>query len=650
MTSARQDWVDRARAVAIEHELANRGHHLRRLGGELIGPCPVCAGTDRFGVNIKNQVWNCRGCEKGGDVIALVRHIDGCEFNAAVERLAGPPPRPNGHANSQHGPSSSWIYRDAEGRPYLMVERYDSADGKKTYPQYHQEGSKWVKGKPAGPKIPYRLPELLAADPTAVVWIAEGEKCAELLAGAGLVATSASEGAGKWKDELNDHFRFRAVCIVADADEPGRKHAARVAKALHGIARDVRVLELPGLAEGEDVEQWLARGGTREELEALYAQTAAYAPPATSRARKDKEPKQAPGREIRLHVPEPWPDPVDGAELVADLEALIGSYLILPAGGAVLIALWAIHCYCYEVWPVTPRLAITSPTKQCGKTTTLDIIECLVPRPLLAANISAAAVFRVIDKAHPTLLVDEADTFLGDNDELRGVMNSGHRYDGRVVRCVGDDGDPREFNTFAPLAVALIGMLHETLHDRSIVCRLFRRKASEWVKSFRRDRADLLLLAARKIARWVADHLEALKCADPDMGALTNRTADNWRPLFAIADELGGEWPARVRAVAGNGTDEESIYVELLRDVRTVIGERDRITSEELVAGLVAMEERPWSEFNGGKPITKSRLARLLGRFPVTSATIRVGERTAKGYYRAAFDDWFERYLAPTPP
>jgi len=82
-------WIDRARAVAVEDELARRGHHLKRQGQELVGPCPLCGGTDRFGVHLIRQMWNCRGCNVGGDVISLVRHLDGCSFGAATETLIG---------------------------------------------------------------------------------------------------------------------------------------------------------------------------------------------------------------------------------------------------------------------------------------------------------------------------------------------------------------------------------------------------------------------------------------------------------------------------------------------------------------------------------------------------------------------------------
>jgi DNA primase len=87
------DTVDIARTVLIEDELARRGIRLRRQGRELVGPCPRRGGRDRFGVNVVKQIWNCRGCQKGGDVLDLVQHVDGCEFLDAVETLSGHRPR-----------------------------------------------------------------------------------------------------------------------------------------------------------------------------------------------------------------------------------------------------------------------------------------------------------------------------------------------------------------------------------------------------------------------------------------------------------------------------------------------------------------------------------------------------------------------------
>src|SRR5262249_55239629 len=83
-----------AKAVPIERELERRGIRLKRVGRELIGPCPVCGGTDRFGANIRKQKWNCRGCGGKGDVIDLVKHIDGCTLGEAARTLTGMSSRP----------------------------------------------------------------------------------------------------------------------------------------------------------------------------------------------------------------------------------------------------------------------------------------------------------------------------------------------------------------------------------------------------------------------------------------------------------------------------------------------------------------------------------------------------------------------------
>ena len=172
-------------------------------------------------------------------------------------------------------------------------------------------------------------------------------------------------------------------------------------------------------------------------------------------------------------------------------------------------------------------------------------------KALPTANVSAAALFRVVEGYRPTLLVDEADTFLAESDDLRGVLNSGHRRGGSVLRTVGDDHEPRAFATYAAVAIGIIGSLPDTLADRSIPVDLKRKLSSEVTESFRIDRVGHLEVLARKAARWAADNADAIAAADPDMPpGVHSRAADNWRPLFAIADAAGGEWPKRARAAA----------------------------------------------------------------------------------------------------
>jgi Protein of unknown function (DUF3631) len=357
------------------------------------------------------------------------------------------------------------------------------------------------------------------------------------------------------------------------------------------------------------------------------------------------------GRGLELPSPEPWPYPVDGSDLLHELSDTIRQHVVMSDEAADTAALWVVHTYLLECFNISPRLAITSPEKQCGKTTLLDVLSCLVLRPLPTSNATAAAVFRVVEMKRPTLLVDEGDTFLFENEELRGILNSGHRRGGSVIRTVGEDFEPRAFSTYSACAVALIGKLPPTLADRSVPVELRRRRIDEAIEPFRSDRTERLDQLARKVARWVSDNAEHIRSSDPLLPAgVVNRTADNWRPLVTIADAAGGEWPMLARQAVQRATattDDESIRVLLLSDVRTIFAQRkvDRLPSGDMINALITIEERPWAEWKRGKPMSPNSLARQLAPFGIAPETIRVGDKTPKGYLLAHFQDAFTRYL-----
>ncbi|OFV90131.1 MAG: hypothetical protein A3H95_13895 [Acidobacteria bacterium RIFCSPLOWO2_02_FULL_64_15] len=379
----------------------------------------------------------------------------------------------------------------------------------------------------------------------------------------------------------------------------------------------------------------------------------------TGRAPKRAKPgRLKQGRDVQLEDPEPWADPVDGAALLDTIAATFTRYLALPNHASTFLALWVLHTYTFAAWFTSPFLAITSPVKRCGKTLLLIVLGALVPRRLFASNVTPAVLFRTIEKYGPTLLIDEADTFVRDNDELRGVLNSGHtRTTAVAIRAVGDDHDPRAFSTWCPKAIALIGKLPDTLADRAIEVAMRRRTAGERVERLRQDRIEAACAQFRRqAARWAADHLTELQDADPIAPVeLHDRAADCWRPLLALADHAGARWPALAReaakALSGVTDDaDQPATVLLLGDAQTIFAARQELSSADLVKALQALDSRPWATWGkDNKGLTSNALARLLRDFGIHPAKIRFGADTLNGYTRRMFEDAWSRYTPARP-
>ncbi|MDF1551677.1 MAG: DUF3631 domain-containing protein [Deferrisomatales bacterium] len=358
------------------------------------------------------------------------------------------------------------------------------------------------------------------------------------------------------------------------------------------------------------------------------------------------------GSAVDIGDPEAWPTPVDGAVLASELETTFSRYIVLPSGAAVALTLWTLHSHAHDAAHVSPILAITSPEKRCGKTTALSLLGALTRRPLPVANVTVAALFRATEQWRPTLLIDEADTFLKESEDLRGILNSGHtRGAAFVLRVAGDDHEVRRFSTWAPKVVALIGRMHPTLMDRAVEIRMRRRRPEEVVERLRLDRLDALEALPRRCARWADDHLGALRREDPTVPTgLNDRAADNWRTLLAIADTLGGTWPAKARAavveLVGDDDGDEAAAVLLLQDLRDLFRRHGaRLPSAVAVTDLATLEERPWPEWHHGKPLTVRQLARLLRPFNIRPHLERSGSDVFRGYREADFQDAFGRYL-----
>lgn len=356
-----------------------------------------------------------------------------------------------------------------------------------------------------------------------------------------------------------------------------------------------------------------------------------------------------------------WSKPVDGAALLDEMAAAMASHIAMTDTEADTIALWCVYSHGYELFPVAPRLGIRAATAECGKTEALRRIKRFVNRPLECDGLTAAVFFRVIDASKPTFLLDELDNMLPeDKSAMLGAMNSGYSRKGRQLRCVGDENEVRAFRTFAPFVYAMVGKPTNTFDSRTIAIELRRatpEKARALLSLEDEDDEDKRLSdMGRKAARWVADHLDALAKIRSDMAELVNRPAMNWRPLFAVADLAGGDWPARVRKAAAAAVrvrGDQDIKAELIIDIKSVMDENRAVEewpSAMLAEHLAMLEGRPWAEFGKAqKAITQNAIARLLKPFAIAPTVIGPEGGQARGYCRWQFKEVFDAYAAPPP-
>ena len=323
-----------------------------------------------------------------------------------------------------------------------------------------------------------------------------------------------------------------------------------------------------------------------------------------------KADQAATGQRMMLPDIEPASEPVDGPTLIAALTAILSDHIVFIRWATLAISLWVIRDYLDDIFDTSPRLSLTSPEKRCGKTTVLEFLANLLPRPLATSNVAPAVLFRTIEALRPTLLIDELDSFNEAHEELRGILNSGHRREAaKVIRCVGEDHEPRIFSTWCPMVLAMIGRLPGTLEDRSIVIPMRRKAPGENVQRLAWSGKNGQALRARlhgfarQCARWAQDHREKVQEVDPAIPDILNdRQRDNWMPLLAIAEVIGGEWPdkARKAAIALSGKEEldtASAGVRLLADIKELFTSKgpEQFGSQHLCDSLAELEERSWN-------------------------------------------------------
>lgn len=347
----------------------------------------------------------------------------------------------------------------------------------------------------------------------------------------------------------------------------------------------------------------------------------------------------------------------EGAGLLRHAEEFIRRYLVLPSGALLPVALWGKGTHLFPIFDCFPYLAIVSPTKQCGKTRLLEVLGLLCSDAERTSNISEAALFRLIELHHPTLLLDEMEQLREKGERaqiLRNLLNAGNRRDAVAIRCADGGARIDRCNVFCPKALATIGSLPDTITDRAICIQMQRRTQAEKIERFLFQKVEP---EARKIrerfAAWAKYHRDTIQAAyanAPDLDFLGDRDAEVWMPLFAI---LAVADPGRLKELRQSAellsgqkhedAAEESFAVRALLDTDSVLGDAaEHIRSADLLSRLRAIEESPWSSLD----FDARRLARLLRSFGIRSKPFRDGESTPRGYETRRVREIASRYKA----
>jgi hypothetical protein len=329
------------------------------------------------------------------------------------------------------------------------------------------------------------------------------------------------------------------------------------------------------------------------------------------------------------------------------------------------LTLWLAYSHAMAEFDFTPRLAIWSPERRCGKSLLLEVISYLVPKSRIASGISPAALFRLTqDEPETVMLIDEADAIFGrygnkeSNEPLRSLLNSGFKRGQMIVRCDPKTFKPQEFQVFCPVVLAGIGTnaIPEAVKDRSIIIEMRRKYPHESITEFESDEVDEIFLPTRQL---LSDAVESIRSEfrglHPTMPKELNpRVRDAWKPLYRIVQALESRrtekvWSGRAQvaslalSIRQEDPDEVSLQLRCLQDIRDVFID-DRMKSVDLVQALRNLEESPWST---SVELSTHLLAKLPRNYIIHSRPFSGGK--VRGYRVEDFQESWKRY-SPTPP
>jgi len=406
---------------------------------------------------------------------------------------------------------------------------------------------------------------------------------------------------------------------------------------------------------------------TRKKSAKKLGVTVATLDKAVKQKRRESIHTNAKGREISLYQPEPWPEPVNGAQVLTEAANHLRRHMMMKGADADACVLWAAHTFMFEDFSHSPRLCITAYTEESGKTVLMaHMVGNLVNKPQTVELMKPAPFFRLAEEYKPTFLIDEADVFVREDMDLLAALNNGWEPHGGVIRCIGDDHEPRQFSTFTPTAMAGIELhtkLPATTLGRSIVVSLERAAEGEIGHADiynRKQHQSGIRETGQKIARFIHDNRQKIANHNPSLPeGVINRLADKWTPLFGIAEVAGCEWPQNAKKALYEQTDlsEPNKALELLQDVQKVMPSEGHIFTETLIDRICKLDDSPWSGYNytewddEKKKIGSRQVSNLFKKYGLKPTTVNINGVFRKGYKSSKLEIAFRRYIPiPLPP
>jgi putative DNA primase/helicase len=363
---------------------------------------------------------------------------------------------------------------------------------------------------------------------------------------------------------------------------------------------------------------------------------------------------------IRRGQVEPWDEPVNTCELLDTTAAQFEKYIIVHDRVIVpIIPLWFAFAWVHEIAAFSPLLNFQAADAEAGKSAATEVATRLTPRGYMIVKPTGPSLYRLVDRAHPTLGVDDADKLLAEDRDLAMIVRASWKRGVYIPRVV--QGEVHLFDAFGPRClngIDLLAHLDAATRTRCITIQLLPKLEGEIVTSIRYAGEDEnFIILRRKFLRWATDNMAALKAARPRMPeGFFSRLEENYHLLFAIADLAAGDWPKKARAAAvrlSREHNEPSLGKRLLAIFYTLFVRHGPQLTSRQAEQLTPAEDDEFDNYRDhDRPINKFEIAKLLRPYQVFPRLIhpRGGHTADRGWNADSFEIAFKHYLGKTLP